>query len=89
VTGNVRTRLPVGTVTDAGTTKLGLSLVSVTIAPPAGATATRESMAVAIPFPDAIAGCTSNVNPWTVPRAIVPAFVDWPVNTVSGTVITG
>jgi hypothetical protein len=63
VTGNVRTRLPAGTVTDAGTTKLGLSLVSVTIAPPAGATATRETIAVAVPVPDAIAGRTSKVKP--------------------------
>jgi hypothetical protein len=63
VTGNVRTRLPADTVTDAGTTKLALSLIRVKIAPPAGAAATRETIAVAVPVPDAIAGRTSKVKP--------------------------
>jgi hypothetical protein len=63
VTGNVRTRRPVGTVTDAGTAKLAQSLVRVKIAPLAGATATSEMSAVAVPSPDAIAGRTSKVKP--------------------------
>jgi hypothetical protein len=55
--------LPADTVTDAGTTKLALSLIRVKIAPPAGAAATRETIAVAVPVPDAIAGRTSKVKP--------------------------
>lgn len=89
MTGNVRTRLPAGTVTDAGTTKFALSLVRVKIAPPAGAAATRKTMAVAVPLPDAIAGCKSKVKPWTAPRAMAPTFVDWPINTVSEAVVAG
>jgi hypothetical protein len=75
ITGNVRTRVPAGTVTDAGTTKLALSLVRVTVAPPDGAGAISETMAVAVPTPDAIAGRTSKVNPWTAPSKMVPASV--------------
>jgi hypothetical protein len=63
VTGKVRERVPAGTITDAGTTKLALSLVRVKIAPSGGATATREIIAVAVPPPDRIAGRTLKVKP--------------------------
>jgi hypothetical protein len=81
--------MPAGTVTDAGTTKLALSLVNVKIAPPDGAAATRETMAVAVPVPEAIAGRTSKVKPWTAPSEMAPASVVWPAVTTSEAVVAG
>lgn len=53
---NVPTMAPAATVTEAGTVKFALLLVSVTTSPPAGAVAESVTVQVDVPLLDRIAG---------------------------------
>jgi hypothetical protein len=63
--------------------------VRVKTAPPAGAAATSERSAVAVPVPDAIAGRTSKEKPWTAPSEMAPASVVCPVVITREGVVAG